>query len=166
MAALIRRLRSFAKEHHGQALVEFAMVTPLFLFIFAGMADFALLFKSYQVSLNAAREGARIAVLPGYDAGGYAATKQRAADYMVAGGLTCSSCVFVDAPFNVPLGGGVTAKGVRVRVQHTYTFLFVGRIVGLLNGTFVSSLPFEVNAVMRAEIQTSAVAPKEVGNES
>jgi Flp pilus assembly protein TadG len=166
MAALIRRLRSFAKDHKGQALVEFAMVTPLFLFIFAGMADFALLFKSYQVSLNAAREGARLAVLPGYDAGSYATPKLRARDYMIAGGLTCSGCVLVDAPFNVALGGGVNAKGVRVRVQHTYTFLFVGRIVGLLNGTFQSNLPFEVSAIMRAEIQSSALASNEVGNES
>jgi len=155
MAALMRRLRRLGRGDSGQALVEFAMVTPLFLLIFAGMADFALLFKSYQTSLNAAREGARIAVLEGYDAGSFAAPKQRAADYMTAAGLTCSSCVFVDSAVPIPIGGGKSIKGVRVRVKYTYNFLFIGKVVGLINGTFRSNLPFEVSATMRNEIQAS-----------
>ena len=150
MAALIRRLRG---KCTGQAIVEFAMVMPLFLLIFAGISDFALLFRSYQTSLNAAREGARLAVLPGYDKGSYAAPKQRASDYMTVAGLVCSSCVFVDAPVSISLGSGATADGVRVRVQYTYNFLFIGRVVGLVSGTFRSNLPFEVSAVMRTEIQ-------------
>jgi len=151
----MRRLRRFGCGDSGQALVEFAMVVPVFLLLFAGMSDFALLFKSYQSSVNAAREGARIAVLQGYDAGSYAAPKQRAKDYMVAAGLACSSCVNVDSPVNIDLGGGKTAKGVRVRVSYTYNFLFIGRIVGLINGTFRSNLPFEVSATMRNEAQSS-----------
>ena len=139
----------------GQAIVEFAMVMPLFLPLFAGMSDFAFLFKSYQTALNAAREGARIAVLEGYDAGSYAKPKQRAADYMTNAGLACTNCVLVDSPVNVDIGGGKTIKGVRVRVQYTYTFLFIGRVVGLINGTFRSTLPFEVSATMRNEIQSS-----------
>jgi len=154
MAALIGHLGRFGRGDKGQALVEFAMVTPVFLLMFAGMSDFALLFKSYQTSLNAAREGARIAVLQGYDANSYATPKARAASYMTTSGLACSSCVAVDAPFNVDLGGGKTAKGVRVRVSYTYRFLFIGRIVGLINGTFRSTLPFTVSAVMRNEVQS------------
>ena len=150
MATLIRRLRGNSR---GQAIVEFAMVMPLFLLIFAGMSDFALLFKSYQTSLNAAREGARLAVLPGYEKGTYAAPKLRASQYMTTAGLACSSCVFVDAPVSIDLGLGATAEGVRVRVQYTYNFLFIGRVVGLISGTFQSNLPFEVSAVMRTEIQ-------------
>ena len=150
MAALIPRLR---RNSRGQAIVEFAMVLPLFLLIFAGMSDFALLFKSYQTSLNAAREGARLAVLPGYEQGSYATPKQRASDYMTAAGLTCSSCVFVDAPVSIDLGSGATANGVRVRVRYTYNFLFMGRVVGLISGTFQSNLPYEVSSVMRNELQ-------------
>jgi hypothetical protein len=151
MAILIRWLR---RVDSGQALVEFAMVLPVFLLIFAGMSDFALLFKSYQVSLNAAREGARIAVLAGYDANSFAEPKARAAAYMAAGGLTCSGCVLVDSPFNIDLGGGKIVKGVRVRVNYTYNFLFIGRVVGLISGTFRSNLPFTVNSIMRTEIQS------------
>ena len=129
------------------------MVMPVFLLIFAGMSDFALLFKSYQTSLNAAREGARLAVLQGYDKNAYEVPKQRAADYMAAGGLTCTDCVEVDAPFSVPVGAGVSAKGVRVRVEYTYDFLFIGRVIGLLSGSFQSNLPFEVSSTMRSENQ-------------
>lgn len=153
MAALIRRFRL---EGSGQAIVEFAMVLPVFLLIFAGMADFALLFKSYQTSLNAAREGARMAVLPGYeDEGDYTVPKQRAADYMIAGGLTCTDCVDVNA-VDVTLASGGPAQGVEVRVSYTYEFLFIGRIIGLLNGTFQSNLPYEVTTIMRAEVQSSS----------
>jgi len=42
-----------------------------------------------------------------------------------------------------------------VRVRYTYNFLFIGKIVGLIQGTFRSNLPFEVNAVMRNEVQSS-----------
>ena len=34
--------------------------------LFAGIVDFALMFQRYLTVSNAAREGARIAVLPGY----------------------------------------------------------------------------------------------------
>ncbi len=148
----MRRVLRFRRGTRGQALIEFALVTPVFLLVFASMADFALLFKSYQVALNAAREGARLAVLQGYDANSYQIPKQRASDYMTAAGLTCSGCVAATA-VSVPLSGGGTAGGVRVQVSYTYNFLFIGRVVGLINGTFRSNLPFSVTATMRNEIQ-------------
>jgi Flp pilus assembly protein TadG len=158
MAALIPRRRRAGRGDSGQALVEFAMVLPVFLLIFAGMADFAFLFKSYQTSVNAAREGARLAVLQGYDAGSYAAPKTRAAAYMTAGGLACSGCVLVDSvPVQIDAGPPVkTVQGVRVRVTYTYNFMFIGRVVGLINGTFRSTLPFTVSATMRNEVQPSS----------
>jgi hypothetical protein len=157
MATLMRRNRSFGRGDSGQALVEFAMVLPVFLLVFAGMADFAMLFKSYQTAQNAAREGARIAVLQGYDANSYAQPIARAKSYMTASGLACASgCVFVDPLVNVPVGPTTNIKGVRVRVRYTYNFLFIGRIVGLINGTFRSNLPFETSATMRYETLPSS----------
>ena len=130
-------------------------MAPIFLLLFAGMGDFAFLFRTYLVSTNAAREGARIAVLQGYDANAYAVPKARAADYMTTAGLVCSNCVTVTAPVVVNLGGvpPKTANGVRVQVAYTYNFLFIGRIVGIIGGTFRSNLPYQVSAVMRNELQ-------------
>jgi Flp pilus assembly protein TadG len=54
----LRRTRS--RRRRGQALVEFALVVPLFLLLLAAMIDFGLgLNASISVS-NAAREGARL----------------------------------------------------------------------------------------------------------
>ena len=39
---------------------------PLLLFVILGIVDFGFLFQRMEVVTNAAREGARIAVLPGY----------------------------------------------------------------------------------------------------
>ena len=85
------------KTERGAELIEFALVFPLLLFIILGIVDFGFLFQRMEVVTNAAREGARIAVLPGYCAGRCASSRptvhrgRRAAD---AGGklLPPSAC--------------------------------------------------------------------------
>lgn len=150
------RPHSRATSEIGAELVEFALVLPLLLLLIAGIADFGLLFHSHEVTTNAAREGARLAVLPGYDANGYAAVHARVASYIAAGGLDGSQTTTV-TPLPVDLGGGMAANGVNVTVSYTHTFLFVGPIVGLINGTFANTLTYQTAALMRTEIQ--AVGP-------
>ncbi len=51
------------KNEDGQAMVEFALILPIFLLILCGIIDFGWLFYN-QLSLNnACREGARYAVV-------------------------------------------------------------------------------------------------------
>lgn len=51
------------KNEDGQAMVEFALILPIFLLILCGILDFGWLFYN-QLSLNnACREGARYAVV-------------------------------------------------------------------------------------------------------
>jgi hypothetical protein len=53
-------------EQRGQALVEFALILPVFFLIVAGMFDFGLGIYSDLTLVNAAREGARLgAIDPG-----------------------------------------------------------------------------------------------------
>ncbi len=47
----------------GQALVEFALVIPIFLLLVAGMIDFGLGLNASITVSNAAREGARLGVV-------------------------------------------------------------------------------------------------------
>ena len=47
----------------GQALVEFALILPVFFLLFAGMVDFGIALYSDITVINAAREGARIGVV-------------------------------------------------------------------------------------------------------
>jgi len=56
------RLRS-AK---GAELIEFALVLPVLLVVLGGILDMGFLFNNYAVITNAAREGARMAAVPGW----------------------------------------------------------------------------------------------------
>ena len=55
------RARSQAPTR-GQALVEFALVLPVFVLLLIGMMDFGFALYSRMTVINAAREGARAAV--------------------------------------------------------------------------------------------------------
>ena len=155
MAALaLRRLR---RSERGSELVEFAIVVPVLLLLIGGIIDFALLFQSYEVATNAAREGARLAVLPGYEVNDYAAARNRVATYMQTGGARGA---FTTAVTPLPLTGcGTPGSGVRVTVTYTHDFAIVGPIVGLINGTFGDALTYSTSSLMRSEIQTFIPCP-------
>ena len=46
------------RNHHGQSLVEFALILPLLLMLVLGAIDFGRLFYTKIIITNAAREGA------------------------------------------------------------------------------------------------------------
>src|SRR5687768_1788226 len=81
--------RSRLVSERGQALIEFALIFPLLLLVMLGIVDFGFLFQRYEVLTNATREGARIAVLPGYDA---ADVRLRVCSYMQTGGVPTTGC--------------------------------------------------------------------------
>ncbi len=59
----MKRFRKKSRREDGQAMVEFALILPIFLLILCGILDFGWLFYN-QLSLNnACREGARYAVV-------------------------------------------------------------------------------------------------------
>src|SRR5262249_56296548 len=51
-------------KQRGAELVEFAVVLPILLVVIAGLWDFGRAYRTYQAITNAAREGARLAVVP------------------------------------------------------------------------------------------------------
>jgi Flp pilus assembly protein TadG len=48
------------RRSRGQAVVEFALILPLFLLLLAGMVDFGMALYDYMAIVNAARDGARV----------------------------------------------------------------------------------------------------------
>jgi Flp pilus assembly protein TadG len=142
-------------RERGATLVEFAIATPIMLTLMAGIVDFAFLFQSYEVVTNATREGARLAVLPGYDANNYQTVRTRIADFITAGGAT-GTYVTTVTPVGLPAGGGLVLNGVQVRVDYTHQFLVVGPVVQLFSGRFRGGnqgLTFRSEVGMRTEIQ-------------
>src|SRR5215467_10490069 len=87
-ASNTRRTRAVASAR-GQALIETALVLPLLLLVAVGIFEFARAYQTYQVLTNAAREGARLAILPDSTTSDVQA---RVAAYMQAGALdNCES---------------------------------------------------------------------------
>ena len=156
MAALKRR--SLVRSESGAVLVEFALLLPFLLIVIGGIVDFARLFQAYEVVTNAAREGARMASMPGYDLNTYQMPRQRVADYLVAGGVTgahVATCTLV----SISLGGGGTGSGVSCNVSYTHDFMFVGPIFGLINRTFTNTLTFNTTSTVRTEMQVVVPPP-------
>jgi Flp pilus assembly protein TadG len=137
----VRRRRS----ETGAELIEFAIVVPILLLLLAGIFDFGMMFRTYEVVTNAAREGARVGVLPGYAP---ADVQDRVDAYMAVSGLTGPYTVTVaDTP--VTTGAGTfTARSVGV--DYTYQFAVLGVIGAAFGGSF-TTIPLRAVSVMRIE---------------
>jgi Flp pilus assembly protein TadG len=159
-------MRNRLRSSRGAQLVEMAIVMPVLLLIIAGIFDFGMLFRSWEVVTNAAREGARIGSLPGY---ADADVRSRVQQYMQASGVlpaagtcelhsvspgaacpasACSVCVATDV---VPTGSAnVRVRSVTVRANQTLPSLsWVGAFFG---GNF-GTVAVGSSSVMRAESQ-------------
>src|SRR5512134_641859 len=53
------------KSQRGAALLETAITLPIILFVCVGIFEFGRAYQTWQVLTNAAREGARVAVISG-----------------------------------------------------------------------------------------------------
>ena len=153
MRLLLRR--RYPRES-GAELVEMAVVLPLLLLLIAGIVDFAFLLQSFEVVTNAAREGARIGVLPGYNYGcSTCDVENRVAQYVSSAGLTGTPTTTVTPTTITPAGGGAPFPAIQVSVSYGYRFLFIGPVVSLLGKSFVTTKTFTATSVMRVEVAGS-----------
>ena len=151
---LFRRLR----DQSGAELIEMAIVTPILLMILAGIFDFGFLFRGWEVVTNAAREGARVGVLPGYDCdAGSDDIESRVDEYMLASGFQIGDyTVTSDTGTVETTGGDFTACHVRV---HMFQRLPSLGVIGQFFGGAFTSVPIASSAVMRTEGSSIAPAP-------
>jgi hypothetical protein len=140
----------------GAELIEFALIFPTLLLVILGIMDFGFLFQRYEVVTNAAREGARIAILPGYDGANIQMNVQaRVNQYLTAGGLPGTATVNIGAVQAIDVGG--QCINVRpVTVAYNHNFLFLGPILGLMGGSGLSNKTLHATSAMRSEIASVA----------
>lgn len=131
----------------GAELIEFALVLPLLLLIVAGIVDFGFLFQSYEVVTNAAREGARIGILPGYSSDDVSG---RVRSYITTAGLTGTPVIAITSPSIETSPGGPTVRVIRVQVDYPHQYLVLGPIAALVGGSFTTANLRSV-ATMRIE---------------
>jgi Flp pilus assembly protein TadG len=142
------QLRQRLSSARGQALLEAAMTLPLVLVVAVGIFEFGRAYQTWQVLTNAAREGARIAVLPGTGAGGPA---QRVLDYLTAGQIPNPSSASVAVTAGSVNIGGATGPTSIVTVTYPFSFVVLQPVMGLIaNGSTVGSA---VTLTARAEMR-------------
>lgn len=147
--------RPAGQQDRGAALIEMAVVLPLLLASMLALVDFGFLFQRYVVLTNAAVEGARIAVLPGYAAADAVA---RVRAYASASGIpdAAASVTAVVAPVSLPGAGGGTWPGVEVTVRHAYTFQFLAPVAALLGGRFTNTVTITTRSTMRTQVAAAS----------
>lgn len=151
MAILKKRL-SWMSER-GAEVIEFAIILPVLLLVIFGIVDFGFLFQRYVVLTNAAMEGARVGVLPGYTS---TDAENRARAYAVDGGIpgaeTCEPLCATMTAVSLPgAGPGATWPGVQVTVTYLHTYSYIGPIAELFGGTF-STVTMTARATMRSQV--------------
>jgi len=142
-------IRSSWRSERGAELIEFALVAPILIFIIAGIIDFGMMFRTFEAVTNAAREGARVGVLPGYNPPD---VQTRVNAYLTSSGLTGPRTTNV---VNVPVATGAGTFTARaVTVNYTYQFAVLGAAAPLFGGTF-GSINLNAVSVMRTETQAA-----------
>jgi Flp pilus assembly protein TadG len=146
-----KRFARTASER-GQALLEVALTLPLLLLVAVGIFEFGRAYQTWQILTNAAREGARIAVLPGTDDD---AVEERVHDYLEAGLIPDpdDADVTIDRDTTVAIGAG-TASASRVDVAYPFTFIVLQPVAQLVVGgsTVGAPLTMTTSATMRNEM--------------
>jgi Flp pilus assembly protein TadG len=147
MASLNPRARR-CEDDSGSELIEFAIVLPILLLVFAAMIDFGFLFQRYEVVTNAAREGARVAVLPGYST---ADVQNRVNSYLAASGLTAVATVNTTFVPQTVQPSGLIINTAQVVVQYPSQFAFIGPFAGFFGGSGWGSITLQAQSIMRVE---------------
>ena len=172
MVAKIRTtMRARLGSERGAELIEMMVVTPLLLFLFAAIFDFAVLFRGWETVTNAAREGARVASLPAFTADADVVT--RVEQYMEATGLTdgsntsctlgtvsgttcsepsspgdCSVCVKAQS---IPTPGGGTFSARSVTVVYKQQLPTLSSVSPLFGGADFANVNVGSTSLMRTE---------------
>jgi Flp pilus assembly protein TadG len=146
-------LRQRIASEKGAELIETALTLPLLLLVVVGIIEFGFVFQKYEVITNAAREGARVLVLPAF---GPADAQARVNQYLNAAGLdsTQATVPLPGAPTTVNLGGScISTVTVSVAYPHSAPFFSgIGNYFGKSFGTYT----LHASSTMRTEVKAGA----------
>jgi Flp pilus assembly protein TadG len=134
-------------RERGAALLEAAITVPIILLISVGIFEFGRAYQTSQVLTNAAREGARLAVLEGPTD---ADVRARVNAYLTNGGLTTLADGNIAVDRNVPLGSATASS---VTLSYPFEFMVLNPVVRLVAPTSTTGGPITMTAatLMRNE---------------
>jgi Flp pilus assembly protein TadG len=141
------------KSERGAALLEAAITLPMLLLVAVGIFEFGRAYQTWQILTNAAREGARIAVLT---APTNSLVEQRVREYMAAGQLSEYGTADVDvnrsASFTID-GNAVSAS--QVSIDYPFSFIVLQPVARLVapSTSLGGAVVMHAQALMRNETQ-------------
>jgi len=133
MGMTIEHSNGSKSRTRGMATVETVIVLPVLLMVLFAMTEFSLVFSRWQTLSNAAREGARTAIVfraPCVASDVDGDVRQRVRDYASLAGITLT-----DAQIDVQGTCGDPTTNARVQVTAPYTFRVVGAMAPSLSPT-------------------------------
>lgn len=134
------RRGSGACRRRGAAVLEFAIVAPIFFLMVFGLIEFGRMVMVHQLLVGAVREGARLAVIDGTTAN---EVEQTVRDY-----LTASSIDGEEVQVQVTPNPAVVPKGVPVTVRTSIAF---DKVSWLPAPFFLREVTLRAAATMRHE---------------
>jgi Flp pilus assembly protein TadG len=133
------------RHTRGTAMVEFIIILPILLGLLFAILEFGLAFVRWQTISNAAREGARLAVVApnGCSAGAVGAQVQNVVNtYAAAANIDTSEVTTISS--NLCAG---TGELVTVRVEHDFDF----PVLSALMPSISDAVTLVGTSVMRTE---------------
>ena len=154
VADRLKRRRSGWSDERGQALLETAFTLPMVLLVAVSIFEFGRAYQTYPVVTNAAREGARVAILPNTTVD---EVKSRVNAYLYNGqiGTVAATAIVVNQGASVSLGA-TTASASVVTVNYPFSFMMLNPVVRLItsdSGLGGAPLTLTASAQMRNEAQ-------------
>jgi Flp pilus assembly protein TadG len=130
----------------GQSLVEFAILVPVLMGVVVGIFEFGRAWNVDQVLTNAAREGARLAVIETSSEG----------DVIEAVETALTNAALDPSVATISVAGVEDNYGTpaTVQIQYPYVFVFLGPIMAFLGdggGDTPGSITLTSQIVMRNE---------------
>jgi Flp pilus assembly protein TadG len=120
---MVKRLRN----ERGAALLETAVTLPLVLLVTVSIFEFGRAYQTWQVMTNAAREGARIAVIAGTSD---TQVTDAVRTYMKNGQLPSYASATVSVNRNVPFGATTAST---ITVTYPFQFTVLNPVMRLVN---------------------------------
>ena len=143
------RLMNCWRENRGSSLVEFALISFMFVIVLAGVVEMGRMVLVYNTIANAAREGTRYAIVHGGDRTGPGATGFNAASgpgnvtnvqtvvkNFASAGLINTNALTITVAY--PNGNNTAGSPVTGKVLYTYD-PFVNFFSSILNTTLGST---------------------------
>lgn len=129
------------KNQRGAALIEAAVTIPIILLISVGIFEFGRAYQTWQVLTNAAREGARVAIIAGSTDDQVTAAVR---NYMAMGGLPNAGTAPLVINRAVPFGENTASQ---VTINYPFSFMMLNPIVQLVTPGAATGAPLTMAAV-------------------